>query len=213
MHVAGHRDQLAALAQLAAQQQALAGEHPGTLQVLPVGGPGGAVGGAGGPPRAVVVDQGDDGDHHHHANPAVQVGVIHGYARGFSAALCAAWALRLSGIASGRRLMLPAFRGRTSAGPGPQELPALLAFPPLSRPGRTPCTSPFSFTNRSISPGSSNRIEFRWVSRSLSRVVHCWPVALTYCRSSWQMAQTAGRSSASACCVPQVVQMKFVMFS
>ena len=26
-----------------------------------------------------------------------------------------------------------------------------------------------------VSPGSSNRIELRWVSRSLSSVVHCWP--------------------------------------
>ena len=62
-----------------------------------------------------------------------------------------------------------------------------------------------------ISPGSSKRIEFRLVSRSLSSVVHCWPVALTYCRSSSQMAQTAGGCSLSACCVPQVVQMKFGM--
>ena len=62
-----------------------------------------------------------------------------------------------------------------------------------------------------ISPGSSNRIELRLVSRSSSSVVHCWPVALTYCRSSWQMAQAAGGWSLSAYCVPQVVQMKFGM--
>jgi hypothetical protein len=60
-----------------------------------------------------------------------------------------------------------------------------------------------------ISPGSLNLSEFRLVSRSLSRVVHCWPVALTYCRSSWQMVQAAGGWSLSAYCVPQVVQMKF----
>ena len=44
----------------------------------------------------------------------------------------------------------------------------------------------------------------------LSRVVHCWPVALTYWRLSWQMAQAAGAWSPSTYCVPQVVQMKFV---
>src|SRR5262245_13770392 len=60
-----------------------------------------------------------------------------------------------------------------------------------------------------INPGSLNFTEFRLVSRSLSRVVHCWPVALTYCRSSWQMVQPAGGWSPSAYCVPQVVQMKF----
>ena len=60
-----------------------------------------------------------------------------------------------------------------------------------------------------ISPGSLNLSEFRLVSRSLSRVVHCWPVALTYCRSSWQMVQAARGWSLSAYCVPQVVQMKF----
>jgi hypothetical protein len=62
-----------------------------------------------------------------------------------------------------------------------------------------------------ISPGSSNLIELRWVSRSRSQVVHCWPVTLTYCRSSWQTAQAAGGWSLSAYCVPQVVQMKFGM--
>ena len=35
----------------------------------------------------------------------------------------------------------------------------------------------------------------RWVSRSLSSVVHCCPVALTYCRSSSQMAAGGGRWS------------------
>ena len=65
-----------------------------------------------------------------------------------------------------------------------------------------------------IRPGSSNRIELRLVSRSLSSVVHCWPVALTYCRSSSQMAQAAGGCSLSAYCVPQVVQMKWgIVFS
>src|SRR4051812_39084747 len=62
-----------------------------------------------------------------------------------------------------------------------------------------------------VSPGSSNRIELRFVSRSRSRVVHCWPVTLRYCRSSWQTAQAASGCSLSACCVPQVVQMKFVI--
>ena len=62
-----------------------------------------------------------------------------------------------------------------------------------------------------ISPGSLNLIELRLVSRSRSRVVHCWPVTLTYCRSSWQMVQAAGGCSLSAYCVPQVVQMKFGM--
>lgn len=52
-------------------------------------------------------------------------------------------------------------------------------------------------------------IEFRLVSSSLSSVVQCWPVALTYCRSSWQMAQASGGWSLSAYCVPPVVQMKF----
>src|SRR6516164_2524051 len=60
-----------------------------------------------------------------------------------------------------------------------------------------------------ISPGSSNLSEFLLVSRSLSRVVHCWPVALTYCRSSWQMVQAVGGWSLLAYCDPQVVQMKF----
>ncbi len=54
---------------------------------------------------------------------------------------------------------------------------------PMAKCGSTPMP---------ISPGSSKRIELRLVSRSLSCVVHCWPVALTYCRSSSQMAQAAG---------------------
>ncbi len=37
-----------------------------------------------------------------------------------------------------------------------------------------------------ISPGSSNLTELRLVRRSFSRVVHCWPVTLTYCLSSWK---------------------------
>ena len=63
-----------------------------------------------------------------------------------------------------------------------------------------------------MSPDSSNRIELRLVRRSLSSVVHCWPVALTYWRSSWQIVQEAGGWPLSAYCVPQVVQMKFGMF-
>jgi hypothetical protein len=59
-----------------------------------------------------------------------------------------------------------------------------------------------------MSPGSSCLIELRFVSRSRSSVVHCCPIALTYWRSSSQMAQAPGGSSLSACCVPQVVQMK-----
>ena len=35
-----------------------------------------------------------------------------------------------------------------------------------------------------MSPASLNLSELQLVCRSLSRVVHCWPVALTYCRSS-----------------------------
>jgi hypothetical protein len=54
-------------------------------------------------------------------------------------------------------------------------------------------------------------IEFRFVRRNWSSVVQFWPVALTYCRSSWQMAQAAGGWSLSAYWVPHVVQMKFGM--
>ena len=71
---------------------------------------------------------------------------------------------------------------------------------PMAKCGSTPMP---------VSPDSSKRIEFRLVRRSLSCVVHCWPVTLRYCRSSWQTAQAAGGCSLSACCVPQVVQMKF----
>jgi hypothetical protein len=62
-----------------------------------------------------------------------------------------------------------------------------------------------------ISPGSLNLSEFRFVSRSLSSVVQCLPVFLTYCRSSRQMAHAAGGWSLSAYWVPQVVQLKFGM--
>src|SRR6187399_2120780 len=62
-----------------------------------------------------------------------------------------------------------------------------------------------------ISPGSLYLIEFRPVTRSLSSVVHCCPVFLTYCRSSRQIVQALGGWSPSAYCVPQVVQMKFGM--
>src|SRR5262245_55607325 len=71
---------------------------------------------------------------------------------------------------------------------------------PMAKCGSTPMP---------VSLGSSNRIELRCVSRILSSVVHCWPVTLRYCRSSWHTAQTGGGCSPSACCVPQVVQMKF----
>ena len=34
--------------------------------------------------------------------------------------------------------------------------------------------------------------ELRFVSFELSSVVHCWPVFLTYWRSSWQIGQASG---------------------
>ena len=58
-----------------------------------------------------------------------------------------------------------------------------------------------------VNHGPSSRIELRWVSRSLSSVVHCWPVTLTYCRSSSQIGQLAGAPSLAGYWVPQVVQM------
>src|SRR6516162_3040326 len=62
-----------------------------------------------------------------------------------------------------------------------------------------------------MSPGSLYLIEFRIVRRSLSRMVHCWPVFLTYCLGSSQIVQTAYGCSLSAYWVPQVVQMKLGM--
>ena len=51
----------------------------------------------------------------------------------------------------------------------------------------------------------SSRIQLPWLSRSAARLVHCWPPAGTYCRSSSQIGQRDGDGSPN--CVPQVRQI------
>jgi hypothetical protein len=56
-------------------------------------------------------------------------------------------------------------------------------------------------------PGSHSRISLPWVACSSASVVHDWPLAFTYCRSSAQMEQCAGGVSDGTKPTPQVVQM------
>jgi hypothetical protein len=44
--------------------------------------------------------------------------------------------------------------------------------------------------------------------RNCARLVHCWPVGSTNCRSSSQIEQRTAGCSAGAYCVPQVVQIQ-----
>jgi catechol 2,3-dioxygenase-like lactoylglutathione lyase family enzyme len=91
-----------------------------------------------------------------------------------------------------------------------EAVPRMLAFGVRRNKARWPMAK-YGSVPTPISPGSLNLIEVRLVSLRCSRVVQFWPVALTYCRSSWQMGQEGGGCSVPAYCVPEVVKMKFVI--
>lgn len=73
---------------------------------------------------------------------------------------------------------------------------------PMPNDGRTPTP------NRS---GSCSRTTTACPAASSSSVVHACPPGGRYCRSSAQIAQTAGGSPVSSCCTPQVAQTQYVM--